>query len=300
MNIKSQKDFFAGLMFLVVGALFAIGATKYNVGNAARMGPGYFPLLLGILLAVLGAGIIFYSMVHNPAHGVEGDKVGAWAWKPIGFVLGANVLFGMALGGLPSIGLPVLGLVFGIFILVAVGGLADKSNPPKAMLRGFFIAMPITAIGLVVAKQFPKLQALLGETPFLVVCVLLTSLVLYGFLSFLLPLIFTKLRDSATFKKAMIGAAAVAVAYGFYKISASTDLKAFAAGLGFLAEMEFKILLAVALIFMTPKLAHKFGFKDENAIQLALLISTMCFLSVWAFIDGLRLQIPMWPAFITG
>jgi hypothetical protein len=300
MNIKSQKDFFSGLMFLVVGALFAFGATKYNVGNAARMGPGYFPLLLGILLAVLGAGIIFYSMVHNPAHGVEGDKVGSWAWKPIGFVLGANVLFGMALGGLPSIGLPVLGLVVGIFVLVAVGGLADKSNPPKAMLRGFFIAIPITAVGLVVAKQFPKLQALLGDVFFLVICVALTALVLYGFLSFLLPLIFKRFEGNATFKKIMTGVAVLALAYGFYKISASADLKAFAAGLGFLAEMEFKIVLAIALIALTPKIASKFGFKDDNAIQLALLISTMCFLSVWAFIDGLRLQIPMWPAFITG
>jgi hypothetical protein len=300
MNIKSQKDFFAGLMFLVVGAGFAFGATKYNVGSAARMGPGYFPLLLGILLAVLGAGIIFYSMVHNPAHGAEGDKVGAWAWKPIGFVLGANILFGMALGGLPSIGLPVLGLVVGIFVLVAIGGLADKSNAPQAMLRGFFIAMPITAVGLVVAKQFPKLQALLGNIPFLVICVLLTALVLYGFLTFLLPLIFTRLLGNPTFKKVMLGVAAAILAYGFYSISASADLKTFAAGLGFLAELEFKIVLAIALIVLTPKIASKLGFKDENAIQLALLISTMCFLSVWAFIDGLRLQIPMWPAFITG
>jgi hypothetical protein len=300
MNIKSQKDFFSGLMFLVVGALFALGATKYNVGGAARMGPGYFPLLLGILLAVLGAGIIFYSMVHNPAHGVEGDKVGSWAWKPMGYVLGANVLFGMALGGLPSVGLPVLGLVVGIFVLVAVGGLADKANQPKAMLRGFFIAIPITAVGLVVAKQFLKLQALLGDMAFLVICVALTALVLYGFLSFLLPLIFKRFAGNAIFKKVMISAAVLVLAYGLYKIAMSADLKALAAGLGFLAEMEFKILLAVVFIFFTPKLAHKLGFNDGNAIQLALLISTMCFLSVWAFIDGLRLQIPMWPAFITG
>lgn len=300
MNIKSQKDFFSGLMFLVVGALFAVGAMKYNVGGAARMGPGYFPLLLGILLAVLGAGIIVYSMIHDPAHGKEGDKVGAWAWKPIGFVLGANILFGIALGGLPRIGLPALGLVIGIFVLVAVGGLADKSNPPKAMLRGFFIAIPITAVGLVVAKQFPKLQGLLGDAAFLVVCVLLTALVLYGFLSFLLPLIFTRLKGNATFKKAMLAAGVLVLAYGLYSISVSVNLKALATGLGFLAEMEFKILLAIGLIFLTPKIAHKFGFNDGNAIQLALLISTMCFLSVWAFIDGLRLQIPMWPAFITG
>ena len=49
MKIKSQKDFFAGLMFMGVGAAFAWGATTYNVGTGARMGPGYFPLLLGIL-----------------------------------------------------------------------------------------------------------------------------------------------------------------------------------------------------------------------------------------------------------
>ena len=50
MNIKSQKDFFAGLFYTVAGTAFAYGATNYNVGTGARMGPGYFPLLLGILL----------------------------------------------------------------------------------------------------------------------------------------------------------------------------------------------------------------------------------------------------------
>jgi hypothetical protein len=55
LRIKSQKDFFAGLMFTVVGIAFAWGATNYTVGNGARMGPGYFPLMLGILLAILGA-----------------------------------------------------------------------------------------------------------------------------------------------------------------------------------------------------------------------------------------------------
>ena len=54
MRIKSQKDFFAGLLYVVIGGGFAIGATNYTVGNAARMGPGYFPLLVGILLAILG------------------------------------------------------------------------------------------------------------------------------------------------------------------------------------------------------------------------------------------------------
>ena len=71
--IKSQKDFFSGLMFTLVGGGFAVGAMNYSVGTGARMGPGYFPLLLGIVLAVLGAFIIFYSLVELAE---VGEKVG--------------------------------------------------------------------------------------------------------------------------------------------------------------------------------------------------------------------------------
>ncbi|NCW39757.1 MAG: tripartite tricarboxylate transporter TctB family protein [Betaproteobacteria bacterium] len=74
MSIKSQKDFFSGLMFLVVGAAFAWGATSYSVGTGARMGPGYFPLLLGVLLAILGGVVMFYSLVVETP---KGDKVGS-------------------------------------------------------------------------------------------------------------------------------------------------------------------------------------------------------------------------------
>ncbi len=300
MNIKSQKDFFAGLMFLVVGALFAIGSTNYNVGNAARMGPGYFPMLLGILLAVLGVAIILYSMVHNPAHGIEGDKVGSWAWKPVVFVLGANLLFGAALGGLPSVKFPALGLVIAIFLLVAISALADASNQPKAMLKAFFIAIPITAVGLTLGAIFPKFLGWIGVIPFLVLCVFLTVAFTYGFFEFLLPTVFMRLNGSQKFQNVMKGYAAVAFAYGLYLIFTSANQTQLADGLGFLAEIEFKVILAVTLIVLTPKLAAKIGFTDHNAVQLSLLISSMCFLSVWAFIDGLRLQIQMWPTFITG
>jgi hypothetical protein len=51
-NIKSQKDFFSGLMFLVVGLGFAVGAYSYGMGDGAKMGPGYFPRMLGIILAL--------------------------------------------------------------------------------------------------------------------------------------------------------------------------------------------------------------------------------------------------------
>ena len=64
--IKSQKDFYSGLMFAVVGAAFALGSTNYSIGTAARMGPGYFPLVLGILLALLGVGIAFKPPWYRP------------------------------------------------------------------------------------------------------------------------------------------------------------------------------------------------------------------------------------------
>ena len=64
-NIKSQKDFFSGLVFVVVGSAYALGANNYKIGEAARMGPGYFPLMLGILLAVLGIVVIIKAMVKT-------------------------------------------------------------------------------------------------------------------------------------------------------------------------------------------------------------------------------------------
>jgi predicted outer membrane lipoprotein len=120
-KIKSQRDFFAGLMFMVVGIAFAWGATHYNIGEGARMGPGYFPLVLGIILAAIGAFIIFEALVVETE---DGEPVGAWAWKPLGFIIGANLLFGVLLGGLPSIGLPAMGMVIAIYGLTFVSSLA--------------------------------------------------------------------------------------------------------------------------------------------------------------------------------
>ena len=63
MNIKSQKDFFAGLMFLLVGLAFAWGAGSYSIGTGARMGPRYCPMDLGVLLAVLGLIVAITALV---------------------------------------------------------------------------------------------------------------------------------------------------------------------------------------------------------------------------------------------
>ena len=57
MRIRNHRDLWAGVMFFVFGAGFALGSLNYQIGSAARMGPGYFPLMLGIILALLGVAI---------------------------------------------------------------------------------------------------------------------------------------------------------------------------------------------------------------------------------------------------
>jgi hypothetical protein len=139
-KIKSQQDFFSGLMFMSVGLAFAWGATTYQIGDGARMGPGYFPLLLGIVLAGLGAFIIFESLVVETE---DGEPVGKWAWKPLVCVIGANLLFGVLLGGLPRINLPAMGMVIAIYGLTLVAALAGEAFKLKEVL----ILATILAIG---------------------------------------------------------------------------------------------------------------------------------------------------------
>jgi hypothetical protein len=139
-KIKSQKDFFSGIMFTVVGVAFAWGATNYNIGDAARMGPGYFPLGLGTLMALLGLAIAFESLVVETE---DGEKIGSIAWKPLFFIIAANVAFGLLLGGLPGIGLPAMGLIAGIYAVVFISALAGDQFHVKEVL----ILATILAVG---------------------------------------------------------------------------------------------------------------------------------------------------------
>jgi Tripartite tricarboxylate transporter TctB family len=153
-KIKSQQDFYSGVMFIAVGLAFAWGATTYNIGEGARMGPGYFPLVLGLLLAALGAFILFESLVVETE---DGEPIGKWAWKPLGFIIAANLLFGVLLGGLPSIGLPSMGMIVAIYGLTFVSSLAGD----RFILKENIILATVLAIGsylafIVLLKlQFP-------------------------------------------------------------------------------------------------------------------------------------------------
>lgn len=113
MKIKSQRDFWSGLMFIAAGIGFAWGATFYNFGSSARPGPGYFPFGLGILLAVLGATTLFEALTIQTD---DGEPVGSFAWKPLITILLSVLLFGLLL--------PRLGMALTIPILVFAASLA--------------------------------------------------------------------------------------------------------------------------------------------------------------------------------
>lgn len=115
MKIKSQRDFWSGLMFVVVGVAFAWGsATNYSFGSSARPGPGYFPFGLGVLLALLGAVVLFKALTIESE---GGQPVGAFAWKPLVIVVGAIIVFGLAL--------PRLGMIITLPLLITIASLAS-------------------------------------------------------------------------------------------------------------------------------------------------------------------------------
>lgn len=113
MKIKSQKDFWSGLMFVAVGLGFAWGSLEYSFGSSARPGPAYFPFGLGLLLSVMGAAVWFASITVETE---DGDPVGAIAWKPLIIITGSVVMFGAIL--------PRLGMVASLPLLIIVASLA--------------------------------------------------------------------------------------------------------------------------------------------------------------------------------
>ena len=132
MKIKSQKDFWSGMMFIVVGIAFAWGATAYNLGSSARPGPAYFPLGLGVLLALLGALVMFKAMTIESA---GGDPIGAVAWKPLITIIASVVVFGAAL--------PRLGMAVSLPLLVLISSLAGD----EFGWRGVLVNAAVLTVG---------------------------------------------------------------------------------------------------------------------------------------------------------
>ncbi len=109
MKIKSQRDFLSGLMFLIVGVVFAVGATNYKMGTSARPGAGYFPLILSVIMVILGCVVLFKSLTIETE---GGDLVGDIAWRPLLVVVASIAAFGVTL--------PLLGMLAAVPILIVM------------------------------------------------------------------------------------------------------------------------------------------------------------------------------------
>jgi hypothetical protein len=96
-------------MFLVIGIAFAVGSRNYSLGTSARPGPGYFPLMLSVIMAILGAIVLFKSLTIESE---GGDPVGAIAWRPLLVIVGAIAVFALLI--------PKLGMIVTIPIVIAV------------------------------------------------------------------------------------------------------------------------------------------------------------------------------------
>ena len=123
MKIKSERDFGSGLMFTAVGLVIAVGARHYHIGGSVNPGPGYIPLLLGALLAMLGGVVLFKSLTIETE---GGDAIGDIAWRPLLAIVGGVVVFGGVL--------PRLGIVITVPLLVVIASLASTPFKWKGVL----------------------------------------------------------------------------------------------------------------------------------------------------------------------
>ncbi|MEY4751035.1 MAG: hypothetical protein RIQ60_3249 [Pseudomonadota bacterium] len=136
MKIKSQRDFWSGLMFVLVGFGFAWGALNYSFGSSARPGPAYFPFGLGILLAILGAFILFESLTIETE---DGEPIGAFAWKPLIIICASVFVFGFIL--------PRLGMIISLPLLVVISATAgDEFHWKDAVINAVILTVGSWAI----------------------------------------------------------------------------------------------------------------------------------------------------------
>ena len=116
-RIRNQQDVAAGVIYIVGGAGFAIGALNYNVGDAARMGPGWFPFAVGLLLVLVG----FLTVLAGVKPDAAKEKINLPKFGPLAWILGGVVLFGLLL--------PHLGMLLSLFLLIMISSGASTPRP---------------------------------------------------------------------------------------------------------------------------------------------------------------------------
>jgi hypothetical protein len=131
---RALKDILAGGIFIALGLAFAFGALSYDIGTPLRMGPGYVPLVLGGMLAALGAGVVVKGFIAG-----EGESLGGFEWRAVILITAALIFFGVTVRGLGAA--PAL---FGTSLLALLA--RSRTSWREALL----IAIGLTALSVVI------------------------------------------------------------------------------------------------------------------------------------------------------
>ncbi len=135
MNLHdARKDLLAGGTFVGFGLAFAITSSTYEVGTALRMGPGYFPLVLGSALVLLGILIAVKGFVA-----ADSDDLGPGPWKALALLVAALLFFGFTIQG--------LGLVPALLVTVFLAGMAGHR---ARVVPAVVIAACLTALSVLI------------------------------------------------------------------------------------------------------------------------------------------------------
>lgn len=147
MKIYNKRDFNAGLMFLAVALFFGFYAQDYSMGTATRMGPGYFPTLLAIIMGALGLIVLVMAFLKVE----EQEPPEPTDYRGMGLILASVLAFGLIL--------PYAGFLVAVFVLVAMA--AAASNESKR-IETVILAVALALLGVAVfgyglELQFPVL-----------------------------------------------------------------------------------------------------------------------------------------------
>jgi hypothetical protein len=151
MKIKGPKDFWAGLMFIAFGLFFLVWSQMhYQMGSAVRMGPGYFPSVLGGLLAVLGLLVLIDAFVE------AGPKIPAFHFRPLVMILVACLAFAYTL--------KPLGLVGATAALIYIGALGGHEFKWKEVTILYVVLVLFSVLVFVkgLTLPFPIWPAFIG------------------------------------------------------------------------------------------------------------------------------------------
>lgn len=130
MQVRNRQDFWSGVMFILLGLGFAWQASTYSMGTAGRMGAGYFPFWLGIVLALLGAIVLLGALSPK----AEKTYVDRFDLRIVFLVVGSVVLYGLLL--------KPLGIYLSVFVLVVISNLASHEfNLKVAVGNAIFLVV---------------------------------------------------------------------------------------------------------------------------------------------------------------